>query len=244
MAGDSIPERLLDALYPTICNLCHHRFLQSQSPFTGICRSCLQQLPIRKGEERLIRLRASEDDRLTAICACYYEGAIRRSLIRMKFSDAPEACEAFAALLADAIQRTVRLPGGCAVAAVPLHPLRERERGYNQAALIAGALARRLLLPDFSGGLSRHRRTGRQSELKTLPERRDNVSNAFFVTNPTLFFGRHILLVDDILSTGATILSAREALLQAGASSVLPVAVASGESKMTKGHSLNTDSEK
>lgn len=241
MAGESVHQRLLEALYPAICSLCHRRFKQDQSPYTGICRSCLAQLPIRKGEERVVRLRASDDDRLTAVCACYYEGALRRSLIRMKFSDAPEACESFAALLADAIRRTGRLSGSSAVVAVPLHPVREKERGYNQAALIADVLARRLLLPDLSGALSRQRRTGRQSELRTMSERRDNVADAFIVTNPTPLRGRQIVLVDDILSTGATILSAREALLKAGVSSVLPVAVASGERDTKKPHPLNTD---
>lgn len=176
-------------------------------------------------------LRAAADTGIAAICACFYEDRIRESLVRMKFSDAPEVSATFADILADAILRTGSTDPSmtfAAVAAVPLHPARERERGYNQAALIAAALGRRLLLPDWSAGLERTRSTGRQSELLTMAERRNNVAGAFSVRWPSRFAHQHLILVDDILSTGSTILAARQAVLDAGAASVTLAAVASG----------------
>ncbi len=235
-------DRLLDLLYPAICGFCRRRFLQRESPFPGVCRTCLHQIPIRQGEDRHVYLRASGQDPVNAICACYYQGPVRQALIRMKFSDAPETCDTFAALLADAITRAGHGTGYSAVAAVPLHPARKRERGYNQAALVAHGLARRLLLPDWSDGLARSRRTGRQSELKTLSERRDNVANAFSILSPALFTGQRIILVDDILSTGATLLAVHETLIKAGAACVLPVAVASGDRKSVSCSPFITDS--
>jgi len=147
----------------------------------------------------------------------------------MKFGDAPEVCATFADLLADALMRT-QIGGSAyaAVAAVPLHPARERERGYNQAGLIASALAQRLLLPDWSKSLIRKRPTNRQSELPTMAERRDNVHDVFAVRTPELLKRQHLILVDDILSTGATILSLRQTVLEAGAASVTLAAAASG----------------
>lgn len=183
------------------------------------------------GAERLVTLRAAADTGIAAICPCFYEDRIRETLVRMKFSDAPEVSATFADLLADAVLRSgpqIVSTTFTAVAAVPLHPARERERGYNQAALIAAALGRRLLLPDWSAGLQRVRSTGRQSELLTMAERRNNVAGAFSVKWPSLFVNQHLILVDDILSTGATILAARQAVLDAGAASVTLAAVASG----------------
>ena len=252
---------VLDMLFPPVCSFCRRLFRQEESPFSGACRPCLNRLPLRIGSERLVPLRAAADSGTAAICACYYEDHVRETLVRMKFSDAPEVSATFADLLADAILRvgsaipfttasaiptgptaptppTVptgptapappAIPAFTAIAAVPLHPARERERGYNQAALIAAALGRRLLLPDWSTGLERIRSTGRQSELLTMAERRNNVAGAFSVKWPSRFAHQHLILVDDILSTGSTILATRQAILDAGAASVTLAAVASG----------------
>lgn len=227
--ADILVRQLCEALFPATCSFCRKRYQPEETPFQGVCRRCLNQLPLRRGEERLVRLRAADDDRTPAVCACFYEGIVRKTLIRMKFGDAPDVCSTFADLVADALLRTVPGPSTAdAVAAVPLHPKRERERGYNQAGLIAGALSRRLLLPDLSDCLERNRVTGRQSELVTMAERRNNVAGAFVVRAPELFAQQHVILVDDILSTGATILSLRQTVLDAGAASVTLAAVASG----------------
>lgn len=182
----------------------------------------------------MVSLRAAADDAQPAVCACYYEGIVRRALIRMKFGDAPEVCATFADLIADALLRTVpNTTAFTAVAAVPLHSSREMERGYNQAALIAGAISRRLLLPDWSAYIARSRATGRQSELLTMAERLNNVENAFVVLAPERVCHRHLILVDDVLSTGATLLSLRQSLLAAGTASVTLTAAASGDSGKT-----------
>lgn len=163
-----------------------------------------------------------------AICPCHYEGMVRQALVRLKFGDAPEISAPFAALIADALLRQGESATAWnAVIAVPLHATRERERGYNQAGLIAASVAQRLLLPDWSDCLGRHRSTGRQSELKSMDQRLRNVENAFFVRWPQPLIGQHLLLVDDILSTGATMQSARKVLLGAGAASVTLAAAAS-----------------
>lgn len=101
---------------------------------------------------------------------------------------------------------------------VPLHPARKRERGYNQAALLARELADCLGRPVVEDVLIRTRATAPQTELNPQ-ERRANVSGAFQCVNDGLA-ARRVLLIDDVYTTGATLEAACAALRDAGASSV------------------------
>ncbi len=99
---------------------------------------------------------------------------------------------------------------------VPLHRTRQRERGYNQAAALAVALAEAIATPRLAGALTRVRATRAQARLGPA-ERRKNIAGAFRVERPTALEGRSVLLVDDVLTTGATLESALAALKSAGA---------------------------
>ena len=104
------------------------------------------------------------------------------------------------------------------VVPIPLHPERRRERGYNQSALLAHHLAAQLQLPMREKGLQRIRPTQVQARLKA-EERLSNVQGAFAaVASPII--GQHVLLVDDVCTTGATLQAAADALLSAGALAV------------------------
>jgi len=99
---------------------------------------------------------------------------------------------------------------------VPLHRTRRRERGYNQAAALADALAEAIAAPRLAGALTRARPTRAQARLGPA-ERRRNIAGAFRVERPAALEGRSVLLVDDVLTTGATLESALAALASAGA---------------------------
>jgi len=102
------------------------------------------------------------------------------------------------------------------VVEIPLHRTRRRERGYNQAALLADALAEAIGAPRLAGALERARPTRAQARLGPAA-RRLNVAGAFRVRHPGALAGRSVLIVDDVLTTGATLESALESLLRAGA---------------------------
>jgi ComF family protein len=99
---------------------------------------------------------------------------------------------------------------------VPLHPSRERERGYNQAAMLADALAEALAAPRGARSLVRLRATRPQARLSERA-RRANVEGAFALRRPASLAGRRVLVVDDVMTTGATLDACLSALGEAGA---------------------------
>jgi ComF family protein len=114
-----------------------------------------------------------------------------------------------------------------AVTFIPMSPRRERERSYNQARLLAAGLARTLELPLEPDAIARQRDTGTQTRL-TMKQRRVNVRGAFKVTRPERVRHRRFLLVDDVITTGATVDACASALKDGGAASVHVVSVARG----------------
>lgn len=110
------------------------------------------------------------------------------------------------------------IPGADAIVPVPLHVARHRDRGYNQAALLARELGAGVGLPVVEDGLTRTRATAPQVGL-SIPEREANVSGAFECSADSLV-GMKVLLVDDVFTTGCTLGAACSALKDAGASSV------------------------
>jgi ComF family protein len=108
---------------------------------------------------------------------------------------------------------------------VPLHSLKKAERGYNQSLYITKGISKELKIPFNSGILKRIRFTNTQTAL-TLKERKENVGGAFKVLDREKIKYRNILLIDDIITTGATITECGKVLLNAGASKVYAVSVA------------------
>ena len=113
------------------------------------------------------------------------------------------------------------------VAYVPLHPRKGRERSYNQSRLLAVSAARRLGLRVEHRCLRRVRLTSTQTRL-SAEERKANVRGAFTALSPEWIEGRRLLLVDDVMTTGATVNECARVLMEAGAFSVHVVTVARG----------------
>ena len=105
----------------------------------------------------------------------------------------------------------------CAVIAVPLHPRRLRQRGFDQARLIAQRVAHRLALPNLSDAVARTRHTTPQTEAKTKAERQANLIGAFGIVKGAALNGcKHVIVIDDVVTTTATVSSLTETLLDAG----------------------------
>jgi ComF family protein len=155
----------------------------------------------------------------------YYSAELSRLVQGFKFERRKNLAKLLASLQAAAYLETWRREDFEIIVPVPLHPRRRRERGFNQAALLAAALQEQLLLPHSESPLSRVRDTLPQVGLSDA-ERKRNLRSAFRCERPALIRNRRILLLDDVMTTGATAASAAEALLAAGARSVSVLTVA------------------
>jgi ComF family protein len=109
---------------------------------------------------------------------------------------------------------------------VPLHSEREQQRGFNQAAILAGAISQLTALPFTGQALVRRQHTGRHRAGMDAQARRESVAQAFAVVQPRTIEGESILLVDDVFTTGATASACALALTDAGAREVLVLTVA------------------
>jgi ComF family protein len=145
--------------------------------------------------------------------AAVYEGPLRAAIHALKFAGRRAVANPLGDLVAE--QCVASLPDGIeALIPVPLAPERERERGFNQAGLLARRIGGPLDVPTRSRWLARIRSTRPQSDLSAA-ERRANVRDAFRASERVA--GRHVLLIDDVLTTGATLDACARALRAAGA---------------------------
>ena len=110
---------------------------------------------------------------------------------------------------------------------IPLHRSRERKRGFNQARLLAEALAERLKLP-VADALRRIRATAPQVGMDSFEERRTNVTDAFSVNEPAAIAGSTVILIDDVSTSGATLSEAARALREANCRTVWAIVIAKG----------------
>jgi len=153
-----------------------------------------------------------------------HEGALRKAVHLLKY----EGREELGVLLGKRLGGVVDRPPDCLVP-MPLHPSRLRERGYNQAALVARGMAAVLDVPVVAEGLVRRRPTARQADL----DREGRIRNTADAFGPGRgapeWAGRRVLLVDDVLTTGATAAAAARVLWEGGAAEVdLAVLAVSG----------------
>ena len=191
-----------------------------------VCWKCGVLAPGRVPEEkrREVRCRRCEMEQFTAARACgAYEGALRASVLALKRE--PHVATRLAQLLFETGQREP-LQSATRIVPVPLHPERLRERGFNQAAMLGGALARLTGLPVDEWSLVRTIHTERHRAGMDARARRESVENAFAVRRPRLVENERILLVDDVYTSGATVSSCAGALKRAGAQEVYVLTIA------------------
>lgn len=192
--------------------------------FDGSETVCCKCGAISAGSSEEFRCGRCADESFTAARACgVYEGALRASVLELKRS--PRVPKRLALLLLEA-QRCAPLDKATLIVPVPLHSERLKERGFNQAAALAKALASLTHLPMDEHSLVRLTHTARHRAGMDARARRESVADAFHVERPRLIYGERILLADDVLTTGATVSTASTALLAAGASEVFVLTVA------------------
>jgi ComF family protein len=194
---------LLDFLMPALCAAC-------RSPGGCLCPRCAAAIAT---STSILRGSANGVPPVTALGA--YDGTLRAAILALKFGRA----RALGARLGRWLAPKILLPFE-AVVPVPLHTARLRERGYNQAAEIANAIGAASRRPVIENALERNRVTAPQSALDLIG-RRANVEGAFAAGRQIdRVCGARVLLVDDVITTGATIRACADALRAAGVRAV------------------------
>ncbi len=146
-----------------------------------------------------------------------FDGAIRQAIHQLKYRNVRALASPLSQLLKEYLLANT-IPGEVLVP-VPLHGKRLRERGYNQAVLLAKALGKSIGLPVVEGCLVRQRHTPPQARTSTADERRQNVADAFICRDERLR-EKQVLLIDDVATSGATLNACAIALKASGARSV------------------------
>lgn len=226
---------LLNLVYPKniTCAICSNDIFDDAD--NGICPNCRKSLPQILGQ---VCFRCGNPihsiDRYCDMCkkpkpylmarACFeYSGKIVTLIHNLKFHNAKYLSEIFAKNLCELYKREKY---NCdIIVAVPMTKKSVKYRGYNQAELLAIELGKLLNLSVDVTHLVKIKETKQQVGLDFV-ERRNNLQNAFFVTDKTFFCGKNVLIVDDVFTTGATIESCSIALNKAGAKGVFALTCA------------------
>lgn len=156
-----------------------------------------------------------------------HKNSILRIVHELKYAGGVHLVGEMAELMAAAVRSLFSSLRFDVVVGVPLFPRRERERGFNQGALLADAVAGKLGVESFNRVVVRVRDTNSQTELKSR-ERAANVKGAFSVAYPDWLLSKHVLLVDDVMTTGATVNEVSKVMMRAGAASVHVITLARG----------------
>lgn len=218
---EKIKEALLDLFFPLKCPFCH-RLLEEDEKTDGLCSLCRKVLPHTHEEGK-----QSFDGVEECVSPLWYREEVRESIHNYKFSDRAVYARGYAHLMADCVREYME-GSWDVITWVPLSKKRLRERGYDQAKLLAEELGKELnaaVLPL----LCKEFHTKAQSSLKEASVRRANVVGAYAVVNTELLQGKRILLVDDVVTTGATLTECAVTLLAAGGSEVRAVTLARGK---------------
>ena len=211
----NIINALLDLLYPPRCPFCR-KFIDGKEK---LCADCAKSLPYLSDE--------LQGRRLKNIDACYsalfYSDSVRDSIHRYKFGNTPAYADCYAELMADcAEQNNIECD---IVTWAPLSRSRLRKRGYDQALLLAKPVAEHINVP-CERLLAKTRNNPAQSGTKSVRERMRNVRGVYCYSGKVDIAGKTILLVDDIVTTGATLGECAEILRNAGAKRILALTLA------------------
>ena len=209
---------ILRLLFPPKCVLCG-RLLQRQE--LDLCRDCREKAPTVEA----CRDRHRFVTRWTALW--YYEGHVRESLLRYKFSGCRSYAKSYGRLLAMRISRDL---GDCfdLITWVPVSRQRKAKRGYDQVELLAKAVSRELNVPAVRL-LRKIRHNRAQSAINGASARRANVLGIYRAVEPFPARGKRVLLLDDIITTGATVQECAKTLALSGVEAVYAAVVATGK---------------
>lgn len=223
-------RELASSLFPHYCLVCRERL---EADRLLLCESCFDLLPRYEGMEALYRA----EERLEGFApfteyqsdlGFTHHNAVRDLIHEIKYHGHPEVGERLAYRFGLRHRELGHFADVSMIVPVPLTPARRRKRGFNQATHVARGLGRALGLPVVEGLLLRRDSRGTQTH-RDRDGRWQSMEGVFYLSRPEEVSGRRILIVDDVLTTGATLTRCAVTLMEAGAECVSYYTLACGK---------------
>jgi competence protein ComFC len=215
---------LLNLLYPQDCLLCGIRI--NNLKVSPVCGDCIDKIRINP-EASHIKGGAENFAFDRAFYATIYDETVKKCICLFKYEGKTQMARPLGNLLCDFALRNISAEEIDLIVPVPLHPVKLRERQFNQSELLASLLAGKMNISVARNKVKRIKYTAPQTELNR-DQRLRNVRGAFRVRKNADFNEKAVLLVDDVLTTGATLHECAKALKGAGAKKVVALALARG----------------
>ncbi|MGC8823504.1 MAG: ComF family protein [Bacteroidales bacterium] len=217
-------------LFPRACLLCYESLVWQEK---YLCLHCLHKLPYthywEEKDNPAAQLFWGKVPVEWVIPFLHYTKnyRVQKMLLQIKYHNRPDVAEYMGVLFGNILKQTP-LQLADAITAVPLHATRLKQRGYNQSEKIAKGIAEAMNLPLWTDIVER--KTWQLSQTrKGRYERWENVQDAFELVNPSKVVGKHIILVDDVLTTGSTLEACAASLLTASRVTLSIVTLAKAE---------------
>lgn len=219
---------LIDFFFPNLCAACEEHLVRGEE---GLCIGCLLAMPVtgfeKDAENPVMKQFWGKVPVMAAMAYCHFSkgGSVQKMIHQLKYNNRPDIGVKLGQLCAHQLHTAALYRDAQVVIPIPLHPNKQRLRGYNQAASFGQGLAQVLAIPHLENALSREKNTATQTR-KSRFERAKNVSSVFVPKDAKSLEGKRILLVDDVITTGSTLVAATEALMKIPGVQVSIVAIA------------------
>ena len=203
----NILNDFLRLFYPKICGVCEEQLLINEKIICTVCRHDLPLTNFTKFDENSITQKfygRIDIEKGYSLLFFRKEGITQKIIHELKYRGNEEIGEFFGNWLGEIIQEKKEFKEVDFIIPVPLHPKKLKQRGYNQVTKFGEKLSNYLQIPYLENELVRVSATKTQT-FKARFERFSNVDTKFLLKNPLFFNNKHILLIDDVITTGATL---------------------------------------
>ena len=207
-------EDFIALLFPCLCVACEQLLPQSECCLCMDCQLTLPETDFHKTSANIFKARFDGRVQLEAAAALFFftqKSRTQHLVHQIKYHDKREAAVELGRLLGDKLVESVDFQGINCIVPVPMHPTKQRQRGYNQAEMFADGLADRMHLTVETTALKKIKMTTSQTKMRRI-ERLANAQDVFELANPRLLEGKNILIVDDVMTSGATLESCAAAI--------------------------------
>jgi ComF family protein len=226
----SILEPILQFVYPPLCLACGETLEGHERLVCESCWQCIETVHAEDDEYQQFLAKLTSDGVISRLFSPFYfekEGKLQTIIHGLKYQGYTSLGVKAGRKVGERIESARDLPKADVLLPVPLHPLKKRERGYNQSELICRGIQEVTGLPVRTDLLSRRKYTVTQTQL-SLEERKENVGDAFEINEKKRddISGKSFILVDDVITTGSTINACAKALATAGAKSICVASIA------------------